>query len=165
MSSEPGTEQATPEVAELLDRIRFLEDCVSGLVAFLHRQGVLTPPGKEEGHQPIPPRLLPATGPNGAVTEGPVAPWAYLVARPHPWRRQLYLKGRNLTVRQLVGTVKANGWGEEEAASNLDLPVEAIREALRYAAENEELLTFETAYENLMLARKGYGRGTRAVPR
>src|SRR5437763_3461997 len=31
--------------------------------------------------------------------ESPVVPWRHLVARHHPWRKQLYLKGRNMTVR------------------------------------------------------------------
>ena len=52
-----------------------------------------------------------------------------------------------MTVRQLVGTVKANELSLEEAASDLDLPVEAIREALEYAEQNEELLRLETEIE------------------
>ncbi len=27
----------------------------------------------------------------------PAESWTFLVARPHPWRRQLYIKGRKLT--------------------------------------------------------------------
>lgn len=97
--------------------------------------------------------------------ESAVPGWQHLVVRRHPWRRQLYLKGRNMTVRQMVGTVKANAWDEEAAARNLDLPLEAIREALRYAEENQELLNFETAYEHLLLAQKGYRRAAPPVPR
>jgi uncharacterized protein (DUF433 family) len=97
--------------------------------------------------------------------EGTVPGWQHLVVRRHPWRRQLYLKGRNLTVRQMVGTVKANGWSEDDAARNLDLPVEAVREALRYAEQNQELLNFETAYEHLLLAQKGYRRASPPLPR
>src|SRR3974390_2580274 len=40
-----------------------------------------------------------------APRELPVEPWKHLVARRHPWRRQLFIKGRNMTVRQLIGTV------------------------------------------------------------
>jgi uncharacterized protein (DUF433 family) len=99
--------------------------------------------------------------------EHPVEGFTYLVSRTHPWRRQPYLKGRNLTVRQLVGTVRSNQWDEVQAAGNLDLPVEAIREALRYAEENRELLDFEAAYERLILACGGDHSGTfqmRTVP-
>ncbi len=34
--------------------------------------------------------------------------WQYLIARPHRWRRQLSIKGRNMTVGQLVSTIHAN---------------------------------------------------------
>ena len=34
--------------------------------------------------------------------------WQYLIARPHRWRRQLSIKGRNLTVGQIVSTIHAN---------------------------------------------------------
>jgi uncharacterized protein (DUF433 family) len=157
-----------PDVEELQQRIQTLEDCLGSLVALLQRLGFPLP------SLPTGPSLPPLTGAespseptttNGSSSEQAVPPWEHLVARAHRWRRQLYIKGRNMTVRQLVGTIKANRWGEDEAAKSLDLPVEAIKEALRYAAENEELLTFETAYENLLLAKKGYGRGTHPVPR
>jgi uncharacterized protein (DUF433 family) len=68
-----------------------------------------------------------------------------------------------LTVRQLVGTVKANGMSPEEAASDLDLPVEAIKEALAYAEQNKELLRLETEIESLLL-RRGKIRGSSPVP-
>lgn len=100
----------------------------------------------------------------GVVQEYAVPPWQHLVARPHPWRRQLHLKGRNLTVRQLLGTVKANKLSPEQAARDLDLPVEAVEEALRYAADNKQLLDDEAAHERVLLRQKGYGLGARAVP-
>src|SRR5438045_3680363 len=64
--------------------------------------------------------------------ETAVEPWQFLVRRQHPWRKQLYLKGRNLTARQLVGSLKANQWDDEKAAANHHLPIEAIREAMAY---------------------------------
>jgi uncharacterized protein (DUF433 family) len=96
--------------------------------------------------------------------EMPAPPWKHLVARQHPWRKQLYVKGRNLTVRQLVGTVKANRLSPAEAARDLDLPIAAIEEALAYAAENEELLKLETEIEQLLLKRMK-PRGPAPVPR
>src|SRR5438270_3933192 len=87
--------------------------------------------------------------------ETPVEPWKHLVARRHPWRKQLYLKGRNVTVRQLLSTVIPNRFTDEQAATDLDLPIEAIREALAYAKENAALLDYETAYERLRLAQRG----------
>ncbi len=103
--------------------------------------------------------------PNSAPLELPAPGWKHLVMRKHPWRRQLSLAGRNMTVRQLVSTAKVNGWSEEEAAKNVGLPVEAVREAFRYAEENAKLLAAEAEYEGLYLARRGHGSGARAVPR
>ncbi len=97
--------------------------------------------------------------------ELPVPGWTHLVARRHPWRRQLFLKGRNMTVRQLVATVKANHWNDTAAAENLDLPVEAIREAGRYAKRHQELLTAEAEYERLYLGNRGQGSCTEPLPR
>ncbi len=96
--------------------------------------------------------------------ETPVEPWRHLVARRHPWRKQLYLKGRNMTVRQLLSTIVPNGFSEEQAAADLDLPVEAIREALTYAQENAALLDYETAYERLRLEQRGKRIGPQSLP-
>jgi len=65
--------------------------------------------------------------------ESAVEPWGYLVRRDHPWRKQLYVKGRNLTARQLVGSLKANQWDAEQTAENYHLPLEAVTEALAYS--------------------------------
>ncbi len=100
-----------------------------------------------------------------APRELPVEPWKHLVARRHPWRKQLFVKGRNMTVRQLVGTVKVENWNDRQAAEALDLPEEAIAEARRYAEANQELLAAEAEYERLLLEQKGYGSGTRPLPR
>jgi len=97
-------------------------------------------------------------------TERAAPPWRHLVARHHPWRQQLCIKGRNMTVRQLVGTVQANQLSLEEAAQDLDLPLEAIHEALAYAEENADLLRLETEMEALLLKR-GKARGSPPVPR
>jgi uncharacterized protein (DUF433 family) len=100
----------------------------------------------------------------GEAEELPVPPWRHLVARRHPWRRQLYLKGRNMTVRQLVGTIKANRLSPEEGAENLELPVEAITEALEYAARNQDLLAAEVEIERSLLAQRGYKLGPPTLP-
>jgi uncharacterized protein (DUF433 family) len=97
--------------------------------------------------------------------ETPVEPWKHLVARRHPWRKQLFLKGRNMTVRQLVGTVKANKFSEVQAAKDLGLPVEAIREALAYFDANPEVIELDAAYERYLRKIRGVGRGPQPVPR
>src|SRR5256712_10602556 len=55
--------------------------------------------------------------------------WTWLVRRPHPWRRQLSLKGRRITAGQLADQMGANHWTPEETARQFDLPVEAVLEA------------------------------------
>src|SRR5438128_3720152 len=98
------------------------------------------------------------------MPEVAVEPWQYLVHRQHPWRKQLYVKGRNLTARQLVGSMKANQLDEEKAAADHRLPVEAIREALAYVEKNRELLETEAEIERLMHKRGGATRGHQPVP-
>ncbi len=95
--------------------------------------------------------------------EAAVEPWQHLVRRPHPWRRQLYVKGRNMTARQLVGSMKANQLGEAAAAADYRLLVEAVREALAYVEGNKELLETEAEIERLMLKRGGVAHGPQPV--
>ena len=97
------------------------------------------------------------------MREAPVEPWQYLVRRQHPWRKQLYVKGRNMTARQLVGSMKANELDEAAAAADYRLPVEAVREALAYVERNRELLETEAEIERLMLKRGGVARGPQPV--
>ena len=89
------------------------------------------------------------------IREAPVEPWQHLVRRQHPWRMQLYVKGRNMTARQLVGSMKANQMDEAAAAADYRLPVETVREALVYVERNRELLETEAEIERLMLKRGG----------
>ena len=85
------------------------------------------------------------------MREAAVEPWQYLVRRQHPWRKQLYVKGRNMTARQLVGSMKANQLDVQAAAADYRLPVDAVREALTYVETNRELLDTEAEIERLML--------------
>jgi len=97
------------------------------------------------------------------MREAAVEPWQYLVRRQHPWRKQLYVKGRNMTARQLVGSMKANQLDEQAAAADNRVPVEAVREALAYVESNRELLETEAEIERLMLKRGGVARGPQPV--
>ncbi|HKI33176.1 MAG TPA: hypothetical protein VKA46_15095 [Gemmataceae bacterium] len=89
------------------------------------------------------------------LAEREAFPWRYLMTRSHPWRRQLYIKGRNMTVGQLASTVFANKLTPEQASEDLDLPVEAIREALAYYEQNKGLIQMEAAEERRYLAEQG----------
>lgn len=95
--------------------------------------------------------------------ETPAEGWQYLVHRRHPWRRQLYIAGRNMTARQLVGSMLANQMDAEQVAADFHLPVEAVREALAYVEANKELLATEAEIERLMLQRGGVARGPQPV--
>jgi uncharacterized protein (DUF433 family) len=83
------------------------------------------------------------------------ARWQYLVARPHRWRRQLSIKGRNMTVGQLVSTVCANQYTADQASIDLELPKAAIEEALAYYAENRALIEMEASEERRRLGERG----------
>lgn len=83
-------------------------------------------------------------------------PWTYLVARPHPWRKQLCIKGRNTTVGQLVSTIRVNCLSPEQASEDLDLPLPAILEALAYEKENRPLLDLEIREERRRLSERGH---------
>ncbi len=91
--------------------------------------------------------------------------WRYLIARPHRWRRQLCIKGRNMTVGQLVSTIRANKYTPEQASAELDLPLAAIGEALAYFAENRDLIELEAAEERRRLAERGYVLEPKDLPR
>lgn len=90
--------------------------------------------------------------------------YSYLVDRPHPWRRQLSLRGCNMTVGQLVATMRANGLNPEEAAADLDLPLAQIHEALAYYAAHRDLIDEELREDRKRLQAKGYAVEPPAVP-
>jgi uncharacterized protein (DUF433 family) len=90
--------------------------------------------------------------------------WQYLVVRPHPWRRQLAIKGRNMTVGQLVSTIQANHLSPEQASDDLELPLEVVHEALTYYAENRALIELETVEERRRLSERGYSLEPQHLP-
>lgn len=81
--------------------------------------------------------------------------YLYLIAKPEKWRKQLYLKGRNMTVGQLVYTMRANSLSIEEAALDMDLPVEQVREAQAYYETHRELIEAEADEEKRFLLSEG----------
>jgi len=102
-------------------------------------------------------QLLITTVSSSSQTSGretTVEPWRYLVRRQHPWRKQLYIQGRNLTARQLAGSIQANQLDDKKTAENYHLPVEAIREAITYVEKNSAFLTAEAEIERLMSKRE-----------
>lgn len=81
--------------------------------------------------------------------------YKYLESRPHPWRKILWIKGRNMHVWHLVATMLREGEAPEETAKNFGLPVEAVLEALDYYQRNKALVDAETEEEGQHLRAKG----------
>jgi uncharacterized protein (DUF433 family) len=90
--------------------------------------------------------------------------YAHLIARPHPWRRQLCLRGRNITVGQLIASMRANELSPSEAAEQFDLPLTQIEEALAYYAANCALVDRELRQDRRRLEARGYPVEPPAVP-
>ena len=81
--------------------------------------------------------------------------WQYLVTRPHPWRRQLYIKGRKLLASTIWQDMMVNEMTPEQAAENWDLPLRAIYEVICYCESHRELLKLEADEECYRLEEKG----------
>jgi uncharacterized protein (DUF433 family) len=73
--------------------------------------------------------------------------YRYLTERPETGRRQLYLTGRNMTVGQLVYTMRANDLDAEAVAENLELPLEQVKEAVAYYETHRDLIENEAEEE------------------
>jgi uncharacterized protein (DUF433 family) len=81
--------------------------------------------------------------------------WQYLVERSHPWRKQLYIKGRKLLASTVWQDMMANGMSVEQAAENWDLPITAIEEAISYCETHQDLLKLEANEERYRLEAQG----------
>ncbi len=91
--------------------------------------------------------------------------YKHLVARPHPWRKQLYLHGRNMTVGQLVATMRANKLSPEEAAEDFSLPIAQVKEALAYYEAHSDVVNAELREEKRYLQAQGYAVEPPSIPR
>jgi uncharacterized protein (DUF433 family) len=159
MPAKRQEHDAATAFAELTSRVAKLEEVVRWLIRPDFRSG---PEQQCEGSPPIAGKPEPWWWREAEVK---VEPWEHLVRRQHPWKRQLFMKGRNMTVRQLVGTVKANKLSIEEAATDLDLPPEAVTEALHYAEKYKDLLEADAAYERYLLSElEGARDGAESLP-
>lgn len=81
--------------------------------------------------------------------------YEYLAARPETGHQQLYLKGRNMRVSQLIYTMRANDMSAEEAAADLDLPLAQIKEAQLYYQLKQDLVEREVEEEKQRLLAQG----------
>jgi uncharacterized protein (DUF433 family) len=140
--ADTRTPSAPDTLAEALNRISKLEAEVMGLQQSMDELRALVD-SETAGRLP-------------ELREVPVPPWKHLVYRPHRWRKQFSVRGKNATVGQLLSTIKANGLTVEQASDDLDLSVEAIHELLTYADQNRDLLAAEAEQERRLLAAKGH---------
>jgi uncharacterized protein (DUF433 family) len=90
--------------------------------------------------------------------------YQYLIPRPEKWRKQLYLKGRNMTVGQLVYKMRANQMTAEQAARDMDLPLEQVLEAMAYYQTHRQLIESEVEEEKQYLVFQGVELEPVAVP-
>jgi len=81
--------------------------------------------------------------------------YQFLVERPENGRTQLYLTGRNMTVGQLVYKMRANNLSAQEAAADMDLPLEQVLEALVYHQIHRDLIESEVAEEGRYFLERG----------
>jgi hypothetical protein len=79
--------------------------------------------------------------------------WRWLVERPHPWRRLLWVKGRKLLASAVWLDALTNGMGPREAALNWDLPQDACEEIFAYCETNKALIEAEANEERQRLSR------------
>ena len=84
----------------------------------------------------------------------------YSLLEPHPdnWRKQLWLKGRTMTVGQLVYSMRASGMLDDPdaAARNFAVPVEQVRQALRYYERHRALIEDEADEEKRRIEARGF---------
>jgi uncharacterized protein (DUF433 family) len=84
----------------------------------------------------------------------------YSLLEPHPdnWRKQLWLKGRNMTVGQLVYSMRADDLLDDPvtAARDFALPVEQVRQALDYYRMHRTLVEAEADQEKHWLIEQGF---------
>ncbi|MEA5537052.1 hypothetical protein [Crocosphaera sp. XPORK-15E] len=81
--------------------------------------------------------------------------WQYLEPRPHPWRKQLYLKGKRIKASVIYSDMIVNEMTEADAVYNWDLPLEAIQEIIEYCQTHQDLLQSEAQEERRRLEAKG----------
>lgn len=81
----------------------------------------------------------------------------YQWLEPKPYKkgtRQLGIKGRNMTVWNLVAEIVVAGAAPEEMARRYRLPLEVVQEALAYYTENREWIDAEVDAEGRRLGLK-----------
>lgn len=89
------------------------------------------------------------------ATQKPKTQWQYLEKRPHPWRQQLYIKGKRIKASVIYSDMIVNEITPEEAVDNWELPLAAIQEVIEYCQTHQELLKQEAQEGRRRLEEKG----------
>jgi uncharacterized protein (DUF433 family) len=82
--------------------------------------------------------------------------YKHLEPRPHKWQKQLWMKGRNMTVWHLVGTMRTERYTPEKTARNFGLPLEAVLEAMHYYILYKDIVEEDNEEEKRYLIAEGY---------
>ena len=90
-----------------------------------------------------------------AVAPAQFARFDQLVVRSETGRHQPYLRGRNITVGQLVYRMRAESLTAEAAADDLGLPLGQVREAVAYYHVHRDEVDGEMAEEGRFLREQG----------
>ena len=77
--------------------------------------------------------------------------YKYLETRPNNWRRQLWIKGRNMTVWHLIATMRTERETLEGTARNFGLPLEAVLEATHYYVLHKDIVEADVEAEKRIL--------------
>jgi uncharacterized protein (DUF433 family) len=85
--------------------------------------------------------------------------WQFLCHRPHPWRKQLSVKGHKILASSLWSDMVANNQTPEEVAADYDLPIATVLEAIQYSEQNLDLIRMEAAEEKNRLFEAGIKLG------
>jgi uncharacterized protein (DUF433 family) len=91
--------------------------------------------------------------------------YQHLEHRPGSWRRQLYLKGRNIAVGQLIYSMRADRLSPEQAVREYGLTMEQVQEALEYYRRHRDVIQQDAEDERRYLESKGMTIDPPAVPR
>lgn len=91
--------------------------------------------------------------------------WQYLESRPHPWRKQLYIRGRRQKAFTVWSDMIVNELTPSEVAENKELPLAAVMEAIEYCEANRELLKKEAQEERRRLEEKGISLEPKTIHR
>lgn len=82
--------------------------------------------------------------------------YKHLEPRSENWRKQLWIKGRNMTVWHLVGAMRTNRETPEQTARNRSLPLETVLEAMHYYILHKDIVEADTEAEKQYLIGQGY---------